>query len=221
MRGSALASGECFQCGQVGRAATPNRMGAKGYNGPGKDYTAYLKDYRYKTDSKRTPAPIPLQNCPWCGTLFQPGSFRLIGDLRHPTDLRVQCMNPRCEFNGGARALPIVTVDEPIYRRLPAFLIATVDKFAALPWTGETGALFGHVSRYDEQGFYGPCSRGKGRPLGAPLPPPGLIIQDELHLISGPRRLTRTDPLPGYGPHSRTARFSRPSSPRREAHSSR
>ena len=24
----------------------------------------------------------------------------------------------------------------PIYRRLPCFLIATVDKFAAMPWTG-------------------------------------------------------------------------------------
>ena len=49
------------------------------------------------------------------------------------------------------RPLPILTVDEAIYRRLPAFLIATVDKFAGLPWVGEAGAFFGHVDRYDER----------------------------------------------------------------------
>jgi len=78
-------------------------------------------------------------------------------------------------------------VDEPIYRRLPCFLIATVDKFAALPWTGHVGALFGKVDRHDQNGFYGPCNTGRGRPLpGGNLLPPDLIIQDELHLISGP-----------------------------------
>ena len=66
-------------------------------------------------------------------------------------------------------------------------MIATVDKFAALPWTGETGALFGKVDRCDAEGFYGPChpNRGHAIPEGH-LPPPELIIQDELHLVSGP-----------------------------------
>jgi len=39
--------------------------------------------------------------------------------------------------------MPILTVDEVIYRRLPAFVIATVDKFAGLPWLAEAGAFFG------------------------------------------------------------------------------
>lgn len=65
--------------------------------------------------------------------------------------------------------------------------LATVDKFAALPWTGETGALFGLVDRYDSDGFYGPCQPNGGQPLpNGRLPAPELIIQDELHLISGP-----------------------------------
>jgi hypothetical protein len=102
-----------------------------------------------------------------------------------PIDLRVHCVSATCAFNG-RRPLPIISVDEPIYRRLPAFLIATVDKFAALPWTGETGALFGLVDRYDKNGFYGPCSNASGTQLGGLLPPPELIVQDELHLISGP-----------------------------------
>ena len=84
-------------------------------------------------------------------------------------------------------SLPILAVDEPIYRRLPCFMIATVDKFAAMPWTGEVGAFFGRVNRYDKNGFYGPCKPAQGQPLpGGRLLPPDLVIQDELHLISGP-----------------------------------
>src|SRR5437868_810155 len=61
-----------------------------------------------------------------------------------------------------------------------------VDKFADMPWTGLVGALFGRVDRYDKHDFYGPCEPNVGLPLPAPLQPPDLIIQDELHLISGP-----------------------------------
>ena len=104
-----------------------------------------------------------------------------------PRDLRVSCVNRRCPFSGN-RPLPIPAVDEPIYRRLPAFLIATVDKFASLPWVGRTGALFGKVERSDSDGFYGPCDPGVGQRLDGPLLPPDLIIQDELHLIFGTAR---------------------------------
>ncbi len=170
----------------VGQAATPNRMGGRGYNGPGKEYTAYIKTMRFQRDEQSNPAPIPLEECPWCGTKFTRYSFRLSPNEQKPLDLHVHCINPSCLFKGD-RPLPIVGVDEPIYRRLPAFIIATVDKFASLPWTGETGALFGRVDRYDKDGFYGPCQPNKGAPLGGGhLPPPDLIIQDELHLISGP-----------------------------------
>lgn len=169
----------------VGSAATPNRMGFRGYTGPGTDSTAYTRTRRFKQDSQRNPAPIPIENCPWCGTKFDRDSFILRPNDIQPNNLHVHCVNYKCDFSGD-RPLPILGVDEPIYRRLPAFLIATVDKFAALPWTGQTGALLGNVERYDREGFYGPCDPGKGTALGGPLPPPELIIQDELHLISGP-----------------------------------
>jgi hypothetical protein len=169
----------------VGQAATPNRLGGQGYKGPGKDYTAYTKLRRFHQDT-HNPAPIPLEDCPWCGTKFKPESFRLAPNQRAPLDLQVHCANHECPFCGD-RALPIVAVDDPLYRRLPCFLIATVDKFAGLPWTGRTGALFGKVDRYDKDGFYGPCDPGCGRQIpDGHLPPPELIIQDELHLISGP-----------------------------------
>ncbi|MDS4019456.1 MAG: hypothetical protein RKR03_02930 [Candidatus Competibacter sp.] len=168
----------------VGQAATPNRMGRKGDDNA---YTARHKTLQFQRND-RNPAPIPLETCPWCGEKFTTSSFQLVPHPDAPTDLRVVCVNRACDFAArGGRTLPILSVDEPIYRRLPGFLIATVDKFAALPWTGEVGALFGRVDRYDADGFYGPCQPKVGQPLPAGrLPPPELIIQDELHLISGP-----------------------------------
>ena len=166
----------------VGTAATPNRMGRKG---DGRVGTARSKVHQFKSDPSRNPSPIPLEECPWCGEKFSPDSFNLLPNNDRPLDLKVHCINFECDF-GGERPLPIVAVDEPLYRRLPAFLIATADKFAALPWTGETGTLLGGADRYDKNGFYGACDPGRGRLLPQPLLPPDLIIQDELHLISGP-----------------------------------
>jgi Helicase conserved C-terminal domain len=167
----------------VGQAATPNRMGKKD---DGDDYSARKRTLDFQKND-RNPSPIPLENCPWCGTKLKPSSFQLVPNTEQPIDLNMYCSNRRCHFSGSkGRKLPIVTVDEPIYRRLPCFIIATVDKFASLPWVGETGALFGKVDRFDKDGFYGPTKLGRGKPLGGHLPPPDLIIQDELHLISGP-----------------------------------
>lgn len=169
----------------VGQAATPNRMGRQGDKSAYREYTAYTKTMRFQKDD-RQPSPIPIEECPWCGTKFTRHSFRVHPNPKAPTDLLVHCSEHNCLFTGD-RPLPIVAVDEPLYRRLPCFVIATVDKFASLPWTGETGALFGKVDCYDANGFYGPCDSGKGVPLPeGSLPPPDLIIQDELHLISGP-----------------------------------
>ena len=166
----------------VGKAATPNRMGAKGDSDR---ESARAKTIAFRNDDRK-PSPIPLENCPWCNTKFKTTSFNLIPNPDFPTDLRVTCANRHCAFSRD-QALPILAVDEPIYRRLPCFMIATVDKFAAMPWTGEVGSFFGRVNRHDKHGFYGPCNPQTGNPLPCErLLPPDLIIQDELHLISGP-----------------------------------
>jgi len=166
----------------VGKAATPNILGRKG---DGRSDSARAKVSQFKGNPKGKPSPIPLESCPWCGTRFAPESFTLLPNNDHPKELKVVCADFECEFSGD-RALPIVAVDESIYRRLPAFLIATVDKFAALPWVGQAGMLLGGAERFDASGFYGPADPGQGTHLAAPLGPPDLIIQDELHLISGP-----------------------------------
>lgn len=173
----------------VGSAATPNVMGEKGENNP---RSARARVNRFQANPEKNPSPIPLESCPWCNVKFGDHSFRLHPNIDHPRDLLLRCANSACPFshqtkaNGEMRGLPIIAVDEPLYRRLPCFVIATVDKFASLPWEGRSGALFGAVQRHDKQGFYGPCDAG-GTPLPeGRLPPPDLIIQDELHLISGP-----------------------------------
>ena len=105
-----------------------------------------------------------------------------------PTDLRITCVEPRAARSAASKPLPILAVDEPIYRRLPCFMIATVDKFAACRGPGEVGAFFGRVQPLRQARLLRPvrsrhrarrCRRGR-------LLPPDLIIQDELHLISGP-----------------------------------
>ena len=146
----------------VGRAATPNQMGNAKESGR---HTARARTLSFARDTSREP-PLPIRECPWCGTSFEKHSFRLHPDATAPTDLKVRCANRRCDFNA-RRSLPIVAVDEPIYARVPSFLIATADKFAALPWSGETAAFFRGGDPSDPR-------------------PPDLIIQDELHLISGP-----------------------------------
>jgi hypothetical protein len=166
----------------VGKAATPNILG---HRGDGRSDSARSKVMQFKAAPKGKPSPIPLENCPWCSTRFGPDSFALLPSTDQPRELRIVCSNFECEFTRD-RPLPIIAVDESIYRRLPAFLIATVDKFAALPWVGQSGALLEGSERYDATGFYGPAEPGKGTRLATPLPPPDLVIQDELHLISGP-----------------------------------
>ena len=103
----------------------------------------------------------------------------------------VGCMNFRkCDFSPSKNreGLPVVFVDEQVYRELPSFLVATVDKFAMLPWRGETGMLFGRVLARDGRRFYGPLDKipKSAERLSESLLPPELIVQDELHLISGP-----------------------------------
>ena len=166
----------------VGKAATPNILGRKG---DGRPDSARAKVTRFKQNPNSNPSPIPLENCPWCGREFEPESFDLQPNADQPNELRIVCTDWQCDFSGD-RPLPVIGVDEPLYRRLPAFLIATVDKFASLPWVGQSGALLGGADRADASGFYSAAEPGQGRRLTAPLPPPNFVIQDELHLIAGP-----------------------------------
>lgn len=150
-------------------------------------------------------SPAQLTNCPWCGCKIDPGR-----DLKVETSQQGRgrtllfCGDPLggCAFSAAKApddGLPVLVVDDEIYRYPPALMIATVDKFAQLPWRGETQMLFGQVNRWcPRHGYLSPSidhpdrhtstdSQGAATVIcHAPLRPPDLIIQDELHLISGP-----------------------------------
>ena len=103
-----------------------------------------------------------LDSCPWCGTRFDP----MHGYQATLDDFHVHCVNTTCEFGQDRRPLPCNVVDEALYKNPPSLLIATIDKFARVAWEERSGAFFGGATRR--------CR------------PPELVIQDELHLVTGP-----------------------------------
>lgn len=103
--------------------------------------------------------PRLLLNCPLCGAGLSPECYNVNRSV--PT-LEIICPEQTCPSMG--KPLPVYVVDEDIYRNRPSLVIGTIDKFAQLPRKEDQGFLF-------------------GQPGGMP---PELIIQDELHLISGP-----------------------------------
>jgi hypothetical protein len=149
------------------------------------------KTTEYKNaSSKNAPSPFPLTHCPWCLQPLTRDSLTLAPSRTKPTEVVVGCADYKCDFSAARNreGLPVLFVDEQVYRELPSFVIATVDKFAMLPWRGETGMLFGRVHARQGKTFAGPLdSLPKGADLLPDgLRPPELIVQDELHLISGP-----------------------------------
>ena len=166
-------------------------------------------------------SPVQLSTCPWCGTDIDP-SGRSTASIFHvktheeniDTERTVTyCANDDCPFsedNAPGEGIPVVTVDDEVYRTLPTFVIGTIDKFAQLPWNPNARMLFGHVSqRCARHGWRGNdptarypavCTAESHHPAGPHHPtaqitsvadgfrlrPPDLIIQDEFHLITGP-----------------------------------
>jgi hypothetical protein len=106
--------------------------------------------------------PCQLSSCPWCDSVLDHTSYTTHTD---PDRLKISCRNRNCDFSKAQEGLPVYVVDQDLYRLRPTLVIGTVDKFAGLPWDPRIGLLL---------------NSGTGDP------PPELIIQDELHLISGP-----------------------------------
>jgi hypothetical protein len=199
--------GERFSIGLwVGQSATPNS-----YSDPQNDRGA--KEALNRLANGLPPRqdggnPVQLLYCPWCGerltrrvrglSLEQPipGTYVADDDTQR---VDVICPNEECDFSSASEGLPVHVVDEQLYHHVPSLVIATVDKFARMPFNGRTQALFGRVQRYcPRHGFLTPgdhptsshratrSARASTVDTVTNLEPPDLIIQDELHLISGP-----------------------------------
>lgn len=177
----------------VGAGATPNSI--KGDDGA-EEALNKLNHGRQVLESN----PMQLPSCPWCGEALGVKSYFIDTERER---MVVSCPRKECEFHSPRgrpdRSIPTLLVDDDIYHFCPTLLLATADKFARLPWKPQTMALFGRVDRHClKHGYLTPADdhpashrAGKGQPVipvrnCTPFLPPELIIQDELHLISGP-----------------------------------
>lgn len=159
----------------LGRASTPNdRSGAR----------KALKDWGgYPTNRG-----FLLTRCPWCAAAIghrqgakEVDGYKIDGG---PNAQRVMayCPDPSCRFNPDRQqatgqkplGLPVYEVDEDLYHQPPTFLVGTIDKFTQLTWRADTATAPGPARFF---GIAGGTRTGAG---------PALLIQDELHLISGP-----------------------------------
>lgn len=146
----------------VGQDTTPNTFSNASDASPG----AYQK-YIEMREAVRPENPFQLFACPWCGTRLTP-----VRQSEEPNDygfratassFEIFCPTHSCDFHG---KIPVQVVDEGLYQSPPSFLIGTIDKFARLAWRDDPNAFF---------------NGGFQQRL-----PPSLVLQDELHLISGP-----------------------------------
>ena len=139
-----------------------------------------------------------LISCPFCGKKLEEDDFYIDPERK---SVSIYCSDRTCMFykyKPDKVKIPVFLVDEEIYARCPTIILSTVDKFARLPWDVKTNALFGRVDRYcDRHGYvaigeeHGKHNRTPELPSSSltpirPFLPPELIIQDELHLITGP-----------------------------------
>ncbi|GHJ18179.1 helicase-related protein [Micromonospora sp. AKA38] len=140
----------------VGNEVTP---------GSRKDAKAALQRL-YKAARPEEANQFQLENCPWCGADLLPAArsadpkrygLRVLGN-----DIIIHCTRSTCQFSN---ELPVSVVDEVLYDEPPTILLATVDKFARLQFNPNAGRLLGLDTAFRQ---------------------PSMVIQDELHLLSGP-----------------------------------
>ena len=140
---------------------------------------------RYKNAKRlqnKKKAEFVLTKCPWCGARLaevyegQPTGYRIVKVIKEDR-VMIHCPDENCHFRSRTiknekgkvldRGIPLFDTDEDLYEFPPDFVVGTVDKVAMMAWKPMSGRLFG-------------MSDGVRK-----WSPPALLIQDELHLISG------------------------------------
>ena len=171
----------------VGGNVTPNK------------FSDYSETDKYKKDEFTRKLTKQIIRCPYCGKPISKSNYEI---NKKEMTVKIHCTDPSCMFSKrSGRTMPVYLVDEEIYAKCPTVIISTVDKFARLPWSEKVGLLFGKTNRYCTRCGYiavgesHPGRHNADKAAGLekaktmeckPFYPPELIIQDELHLITGP-----------------------------------
>jgi len=151
----------------VGMSSTPNTISGK--NGAIEKVEEINEECNKKSGNPESKNVFQISSCPWCGTKLitkdENGewTFGFKFKKRNITEFKINCVNKKCRFHS---ELPIRVVDEMLYDNPPTLLFGTVDKFAMLAWKAKGNRFFNS--------------------LDSDKLPPDLIIQDELHLLTGP-----------------------------------
>ncbi len=174
----------------VGGGVTPNKFDDLKDNPDYPDAARNNKNLLYKQ----------LLTCPFCGKELIKDNYHIDYDKK---SVEIYCEDENCIFYKykmpSRMSIPVYLVDEEIYNKCPTVILATVDKFANLPWNPSSNALFGRVDRKCERdGYIAMGVKHETRHIAVgnlpaakvidikPFAPPELIVQDELHLITGP-----------------------------------
>ncbi|GGD59606.1 helicase-related protein [Lacimicrobium alkaliphilum] len=146
----------------VGQGTTPNTFSNDSDTSPG----AY-QVFKELCEAAKPENPFQLLSCPWCGSRLVPEAHsdnaKKYGFRVSASSFEIFCTTETCDFHN---QIPVQVVDEGLYASPPSFLIGTIDKFARLAWRDEPSSFF-NGGRHQRK-------------------PPSLVLQDELHLISGP-----------------------------------
>ena len=154
----------------LGQATTPNRK---------QKAKAIVRQLQKDNVDDQDEDPFLLTKCPWCSAAMglvqiKNNSIKrsfpkteLIGIEEAENTVKFRCADTKCHYN--KRWLPIYVIDDDVYDKKPTILIATVDKFAQVAWMPEAKSIFGLDNNGERVND-----------------PPSLILQDELHLITGP-----------------------------------
>ena len=128
---------------------------------------------------------IQFEICPWCGIEQDPkkwaNNWKVINSGKN-SRLQGKCPNKECEFHNN---IPFSCVDDDLYLHPPTVLLATVDKFVQFsknPWAKsiDNDESSDIARKYNARTMLA-FNQDKNNSR-----PPDLIIQDELHLLTGP-----------------------------------
>ena len=151
----------------VGMGSTPNNISdAKN------QIDKIEKEFERPSGNPESLNTFQINSCPWCGTKLitkkpskRSGNLVWTSGFKHTRNngFFMHCNNDSCACN---ERIPVQVVDEQLYETPPTLLFGTVDKFAMIAWQEKAHKFFNS--------------------LDPDKLPPELIIQDELHLLSGP-----------------------------------
>ena len=159
----------------VGTKSSPNRLEKDGLNAP--SARTLLLDSERGVSNHPAKA-IMFEVCPWCNCeSIRKASNWSIKDLKGRKSLFGRCEGEDCIFNSES-GIPFTCVDEDIYNNPPSILLGTADKFVQAAFNNSYDPSPGaNGNRRDIRNLLG---------FGEGIRPPDLVIQDELHLLTGP-----------------------------------